>query len=606
MVDRYKAAVPDTLDLAERASLAINALTQTADPDNNYESYQCGHLDHRPPHMNHRWAGPCLAKPFEAIPMMRIMSGSSQNPGVEAKMGEGLVRDIEKDGLWWMKVAGRPWRADTFGEDQVWPVAHARLMLALLTWYEIDRDSKWLEIVQRMADGLGSIAVHREDRAYFHTAYMRSGWPTSEGESEPSDTAAYNIGLPIRALSSWYSISGDKKAVALAEQLVRFFLKPSMWCTTEGPTMVAGVEHALWEGHFHTYTMGVMGLLEYAVAVNDTRLLRFVRDFYEHGRKFGIARIGFFPAVIGPLSKVRALNELEKAPEKIRPQVDEGCAVADMIWLALRLSDAGIGDYWDDVDQYVRNHLVEHQLIRRDLIEAIVAVGPEHSLDPSMETDDRVIERNIGAFASGSDPTMLYAWWTMCCVGNCSVALYEAWESIVRCAGGTAQVNLLLNRASPWLDVDSYLPYEGKVVIKNKAARRVQVRIPVWVDKKAVRTSVDGKDTAHTWLNNYLIFDGIGERSEITVDFPMVETVENWTEITYDQQYRCRFKGGTLIDISPRAERPAWTDMSSDDGTLFTVSRGYPIYLRDFYDRNTAPMKEIVRYVSPAFGADQS
>ena len=27
--------------------------------------------------------------------------------------------------------------------------------------------------------------------------------------------------------------------------------------------------------------------------------------------------------------------------------------------------------------------------------------------------------------------------------------------------------NLLLNRASPWMDIDSYIPYEGKVVLKN-------------------------------------------------------------------------------------------------------------------------------------------
>ena len=38
-------------------------------------------------------------------------------------------------------------------------------------------------------------------------------------------------------------------------------------------------------------------------------------------------------------------------------------------------------------------------------------------------------------------------------------ALYDAWESIVRCLDDMAQVNLLLKRASPWLDVDSYLPY---------------------------------------------------------------------------------------------------------------------------------------------------
>ena len=50
-------------------------------------------------------------------------------------------------------------------------------------------------------------------------------------------------------------------------------------------------------------------------------------------------------------------------------------------------------------------------------------------------------------------------------------------------------MNLLLNRASPWLDVDSYLPYEGKMVIRNKTCERVSIRIPSWVDRSNWRSS---------------------------------------------------------------------------------------------------------------------
>lgn len=51
---------------------------------------------------------------------------------------------------------------------------------------------------------------------------------------------------------------------------------------------------------------------------------------------------------------------------------------------------------------------------------------------------------------------------------------------------GVAQVNLLLNRAFPWMDIDSHLPYEGKVVLRNKAAQEAFVRIPLWADEEAV------------------------------------------------------------------------------------------------------------------------
>ena len=48
----------------------------------------------------------------------------------------------------------------------------------------------------------------------------------------------------------------------------------------------------------------------------------------------------------------------------------------------------------------MRNHLVEHQLIRRDLLEATIVAGPEHELDRRIESDQEVLERNIGSFAS--------------------------------------------------------------------------------------------------------------------------------------------------------------------------------------------------------------
>jgi hypothetical protein len=251
------------------------------------------------------------------------------------------------------------------------------------------------------------------------------------------------------------------------------------------------------------------------------------------------------------------------------------------------------------VDQIVRNHLVEHQYVRRDLLEEMADVGSRHQVDIRMETDERVIERNIGAFASGSDPTMLYGWWTACCLGNCPVGLYKAWQSIVGCEGGVAQVNLLLNRASPWLDVASYLPYEGKVILTNKTARLVYVRMPSWVDKSAVRCRVNQQPASTHWLNNYLAIEGLAPCDVVTVEFPMVETVETYTLPSYPDRYTIRFRGNTVVDISPRADRLALTEMGSDDGAFFPVKKGYPVYQREHYRRDRVPLVEKMRYVSP-------
>ena len=589
--DRYPATVPDTLDLAERAALAINALTRTADPEHGYEVYHCANLNVHPAYMNHMYGGPCQPKPVEALPLMRIMSGSDRNLDFDQKMMDCMLSSVE-NGLWWLK-SDVPWRAESFEGDIVHLSTFARLVIALLTWYTLDRNPRWFKLVQEMISGLAGIAVYQDDYAFYPgEEYRRSGWTMGSDVGRPDSGwgGRWTIadGLVIRALSRWYAVSGDESALELASKLVKYALLPGNWVPAAEPRMIASAEHGHWKGHFHATTMRVWGLLEYALVTKDLGLLRFVRDFYEYSRNFGMSRIGFFPAVAGDHGSYPG-----------EAQVDESCTLLDMISLAIGLSDSGVGDYWEDVDQYVRNHLVEHQFLRRDVLQEISDAGPEHRIDPRVMTDDDVIARNIGAFASTADPTLVYAIWTLCCLGNGSLALYKAWESIVRYEEGVAQVNLLLNRASPWLDLDSYLPCEGRVVLTNKTARRVQVRIPLWADREAVQCQVRGQAVPLVWLNNYLIVDGLAARDVVSIEFPMVETTEHYTEPTYAVRYTCQFKGNTLVDISPRAGELAWTMVGQDDGVTLPAKTGYPIYQREHLKDDKAPMKETTRYVSP-------
>ncbi len=584
---RYDAEVPDTLDLAERGGLLVNALTGAADTTHYYETYHGGHLDQRPPYMSHGGGGPCMPKAVHALPMMRIMSGSTFNRDFDGKMMEAITRDIEGDGLWWLKTEGCFWRAEAYKQDLVWISMSGRLMSALVDWYRYDHDSRWLEIAGRMGQALMKIAIYKDDYA----TYL--DWFTRRGEKKACNGEIYVDGYALGGFIDWYAVSGDKKALAIAEKLAQAIQRPSLWKPSESPTMVSAAEHAHWEGHFHTTATGIVGLARYANVANDPQAKRFVADFYGYTRNFGVSRFGFVPAVIGPVRK----NPNGKLQATGIPA--EGCSVADMVRLAIMLSDGGFGDYWDDVDQSVRNHLVEHQLASRKLIEKVVAAGPEHKIDPRMETDERVIDRQLGAFVSGSDPTVSYGWWTMCCLGNCSVALYKAWESIIRCHDGIAQVNLLLNRASPWLDVESYLPYEGKVVLKNKTAQKVYVRVPAWVDKQAVKYRVNQKELPRHWVNNYLIVESLAPRDVATLEFPVVETEEKHTEAAFGVEYTCRFKGNTLVDISPRAARPGRATDTSDDGSRFQVNTGYPLYEREYYEAHKTPLKKVKRYASP-------
>jgi DUF1680 family protein len=612
---RYQAEMPDTLDLAESARYSVNALTGAAEPDFGYETPEAAHLDQRPPYMSWRNGGSVLQRPIETLPRVRAMSGSTYNQELDMKIVGAVTRDIEADGLWWMKLAGHPGREGIFDGDQVWPCEQGELMSALLTWYRYDGNSDWLKLVERMVGGLSKIALRNEDRAWYYTTYTRQGWHEQSGAfnqariiknplEEPTTRYGFDIGRPLQAFSRWYAVSGDKQALDLARRLANFYLKPSMWGrgymkTPDGPTMAVAAERAFWVGQFHEHTMGIIGLMDYALATNDNSLKEFVANFYTNSKNFGIARIGFFPNMRGSLEDMRTWAA-RYTGDREAGVCDEGCAIADMTWLAATLSDAGVGDYWDDVDQYVRNQLIEHQVLRRDTLEEIIAASPEHQLNPGYETDKNVLDRNIGCFLGTADPTMAYSWWVMCCNANCPRALHKAWKSIVRCSDGVANVNLLLNRVSPWLDVHSYLPYEGKVVLKNKTAREVCLRIPKWTDKSAVRCRVNQNEIARHWAGSYLLIPSLAPKDVVTLEFPVVETVEKYTDLTYQQQYTCRFRGNTLMDISPRAERPRYRELAlGEDGSRFQVNKGYPLYQRDFLKHDRAPMKWGERYVAP-------
>ena len=610
----FESEVPDTLDLAERARLAVNAITGSADPLNNFEVFQCAHMDQQPANFNHNHGGPCIPKAIDVIPMMRRMSGSKQNEDFDMKIVDSMLRDVDQNGLWWMRQEGRPWRK-RFGKDVFWPFPQGRLIVGLLAWHDFDQNPEWLPIIETLVGGLHRVAGQNEQWAWFensHTpriemaAYAES-YDTSnalpgdrERQVEPREPAGVDMqvnGNPLRALAQWYALTGDENSRNLAEKLSRFMLKPGQWGgNTEGPTMVDPYEHGKWYSHFHWFTTGVMGITDYVAAVHDSRQLRYLQWFYEYSRQFGSVRIGFFPAVISPLAPRKQGNQEVWGGTG---QSDEACALAEMIYIAIKLSEAGVGDYWEDVDSMVRNHLVEHQLTDRERLEHIVAHSPESKLDPRIHCTDDLLERNMGSFTSCAELTKSYAWWTMCCNANAMMALYAAWDAIVRFDDGMAQVNLLMNRASPWVDIDSYLPYEGKVVLKNKKARKMSIRIPMWADKKAVRCSVNNKEMPLEWVGRYLLVSHVEPKDTVTVTFPMVETTEQHTEPTYEQTYTCHFKGNTMIDISPRPEEFNWKKIASDDGAWTELNKemGYPMYQREHMKASKAPMINVTRYV---------
>jgi hypothetical protein len=238
----YKAVVPDTLDLAERARLGLGHCTSIISPEDGYSMYAGGGfgpdligLD--TPELGHLCcqAQCCEGKYMEAMAMLRVASGSSQDLELENKWLEMMTSCLGEEGLYWIMPSGgrKPWN----GPEEMRPYAHVHgqsdVMLGMIAWYQYTGNRRWKSLIDSMVDGVDRVMVfHRDDYAYFPTLgwmpeeYFRScflksrGWKsTAEPENEKSgeEGSLFNHqGRMGEALSDWYMITGNRQALRLA------------------------------------------------------------------------------------------------------------------------------------------------------------------------------------------------------------------------------------------------------------------------------------------------------------------------------------------------------------------------------------------------------
>jgi len=251
-----------------------------------------------------------------------------------------------------------------------------------------------------------------------------------------------------------------------------------------------------------------------------------------------------------------------------------------MVALALKLSQAGIADYWDDADRWVRNQFAEAQLLDGDWVDAMVKDLPVTPAGP-YETIDRVSQRIVGCFASQASVNDWYGrppeGTQACCNGNGWRTIYYIWENIKSYADGKLKINLLFNHASAQADVDSYIPYEGRVDVKVKKACDLSIRIPEWVTRKQTWCQVNSLDRELSWDGRYALIGSVNPKDVVILTFPIFERAD--VVSIKGQDYTLIRKGNDVIHITP-------------------PGKYYPYYQREKYRKNEVQRKNIQRFVA--------
>ncbi len=144
--------------------------------------------------------------------------------------------------------------------------------------------------------------------------------------------------------------------------------------------------------------------------------------------------------------------------------------------------------------------------------------------------------------------------------------LYQAWERILEHGDGRLHVHLLLNRASPWADVDSHLPYQGQVDVKAKEdIEELSVRIPAWADVGAVEAAVGDVRRQVAWNGRYAKLGPVPAGVTATVRFPIFERSEH---VRVEKLY-----GLVLVATTSSTSTPRGSTSRSTSGTTTAQTR---------------------------------
>ena len=615
--DQTQASVPDTLDLAEHGRLAINGMLGSLNPALDYECTFLNILDVHPAYMLH-WSSMVsgvMPKYIEALPLLRQMSGSDQDQDLQQGFMEAMLRNMADDGLIYDRCdPRRPWNVGVgygvqdWDEDYANMAGNGRAIAGLLYWHQWTGDDTWLQHAKRTAERMMQLAIVDGDMAFYPNpglgndfSYPRqSGWTTTKPPEKADEgfegASMFYLLQPLRGFTRYYVATGDERFREISRQFANCGLQPKFWGGAADMSPEASAERGHFRLHFHASAAALRGVLDYGLVADDQRAVELVADAYGYARQMGIGRLGLFPT---------------------NGEHTEGCTVGDMIGLAVALTDAGLGEHWDDVEKYARNGLLCAQATDLEELRRVSEAGPERppnapfggrcdsrfggsekmsnsGVQPGQEVHDRVLERTVGAFghvigARYQTPMMMH-----CCTANASQGLYYAWEGIVRRSGAGADVNLWLNRRSPWVDVWSFLPHEGKLVIQNKGMRQLTVRKPGWAHRARIRCQVNGQEAAPRWVGGRMIFDGLQGTETLVITTPVNVDSVTCTMVNLADpqnshgQYRCEFRGHTAVGV----ERLV-ADGDADEQPL------YRLFRREAMKTATAPERPMPDYVHP-------
>lgn len=613
---RYVDTVPDTLDLSERALLATHVLTQTIDDKNDFDLFWAASLFDELPYMEYEGMGRLTSEYLDGLAQMRKITGD----GTSAHVDQGLLNELNKNqspvtGLILYPVRGKSHLPGYYPGSGVYFISdiitQARSVLSLNNYKQLIGMDVFSGFVRDLLSGIHMISFAGPD--YYGMYADRINVMDHNSHSLEPFAAAMNkppavgsvhngfvyraaatvetSGMMIQGLAGYAQQTGDPVALSLANGYSNYMRKYSNYFDPDtGAWKEDGADAANYPGtppHFSRHTKIIDSILDYALAAKNSPLVNWTKSAFLWGRNHPSSNLtlGYFP---------------EYTIDNHHAETDE---LAEMIIIAAKISRYGYGDHWDDVDRWTRNHFAATQLTSTaqilDARQKGIKGGNSCPVNQGRKcvrrSESEIANRHLGAWPGWSMPndfvraefsttgalTSVKPGIMACCHASATRTLFYIWDSIAESFRddqnrNALKVNLLMNRATPNVDIYSYVPFEGKVVIKAKSTLieplYVYLRVPEWIPQQYVgadlKVTIDGAPTPWIWQDRYLkLTQALVAGQSLQMNFPITNKVVQAKVAGLDLTLQMR--GNNVIGMSPAGKViPLYQDYVIQDGHI--------------------------------------
>ena len=331
----------------------------------------------------------------------------------------------------------------------------------------------------------------------------------------------------LEALVDRYFVAKDAVALDLAVGLANGVLGPARYFNYKKEFM----------GHVHSSVWFATGLAKLARATGDKDYLAAAKGVYDYARSLS-SSFGWVPeyAQWHPMEEEHC----------------ETCCIKDMICCAWQLIQSGLPQYWNDINLFARNQLVENQV---DSTTYVVCDNSKPDTPDGSITYHDIDKRMIGGFTGGSLPNSIslskFRSIAGCCGGTAPQSMQIVWENAVTKEKGAWVVNVPMDRETAAWKLASGYPEKGCMALTLKRGGTAAFRRYAWMGK-AVHGFVDGKEVKLEEKNGLLVFPKLkpGQTAELRHAIRTVVKPEKTAGVTYKVSWR----GPDVIDVLPHGE----------------------------------------------------